>query len=301
VYRTSIPSFAKINWHLSVLKKRPDRYHELVTVFQTISLHDEMRFVRRDDDRVVLRCTDPVIPTDKRNLIIRAADALRDRAQGSMGVDVELTKRIPSQAGLGGASSNAAVALRAFAKLWDIPSQDLLTIATGLGADVPFFLVGGRALGRGIGADVSPLPDEETVYLIVLSPNAKVRTASAYNALDARTLTSQDTDPILASSSAEPNSDDWCHWPLHNDFESVIFDIEPEVERAKVALLDSGARAALLAGSGSSVFGIFASEAARQRALECLNCEAGWRVFPCETLSREEYVREMDVQLKFLH
>ena len=300
MYRTSIPSFAKINWHLRVLGKRADGYHELVTVFQTISLHDEMRFDPREDDKVVLTCTDRAVPTDKRNLIIRAADALRDRANAPTGADVELIKRIPSQAGLGGASSNAAVALGAFAKLWDVPSADLPAIATGLGADVPFFLVGGRALGRGIGSDVSPLPDEETVYLIVLSPNAKVRTASAYNALDGRTLTSQDAASILSSSSAGPDSHDWYHWPLHNDFESVIFDIEPEVERAKVALLDSGARAALLAGSGSSVFGIFASEAARQRALEFLNCEPGWRVFPCETLSREEYVRERDVQLKLL-
>ena len=107
-----------------------------------------------------------------------------------------------------------------------------------------------------------------------------------------RTLTSINAIPILASSSAELALSDSDQWPLHNDFEAVIFDIEPEIERAKVALLDSGAGGALLAGSGVCVWYLW-TDAARQTALECLKCEPGWRVFTCETLSREEYRREM--------
>jgi len=263
-------------------------------------VRDELQLSSRNDEQIVLTCTDPDIPTDNTNLIVRAAYALRKSAGRSLGADVHLVKRIPVQAGLGGASSNAAAALLGLSKLWGLPTADLKKLAGELGADVPFFLVGGRAIGRGIGTDISPLPDEEPTPLIIVSPNARIATASAYNAVDARSLTSNDAVSILAGSSAEPVTNDWHHWPLQNDFESVIFDIEPEIERAKSALLEAGARAALLAGSGSSVFGIFATEAARQSALECLKLEPGWRVFSCETVSRDDFHREITSGLKQL-
>jgi 4-diphosphocytidyl-2-C-methyl-D-erythritol kinase len=289
----SLPSFAKINWNLRVLGKRPDGFHDLATIFQTVSLRDELRFVRRDDGNISLTCDDPTLPTDKKNIVVRAANALRDKFQLELGADVELVKRIPSRAGLGGASSNAAIALLGLSMLWGLETTDLGTIAARLGADVPFFLVGGRALGKGTGTVVSSLGEVDKTYLIIVSPNATVSTEFAYRALDVRTLTSINAIPILARSSAELALSDSDQWPLHNDFEAVIFDIEPEIERAKAALLHSGARGALLAGSGASVFGIFATDAARQTALDCLECEPGWRVFTCETLSRDEYFREM--------
>jgi len=285
----TLPSFAKINWNLRVLDKRPDGYHNLLTVFQTVSLRDELRFATRHDGSVSLTCTDPALPIDKRNIVVRAANALRDSLQVELGADIELVKRIPWRAGLGGASSNAAITLLGLSMLWGLETTELPAIAAGLGADVPFFFVGGRALGRGTGTVVSSLRDVDRTYLTVVSPVAVVSTEFAYGALDARTLTSNNATPILASSSAEPALSDCDQWPLHNDFEAVIFDIEPEIERAKVSLLDSGARGALLAGSGACVFGIFATDAARQTALESLKCEPGWRVFTCETLSRDQY------------
>jgi 4-diphosphocytidyl-2-C-methyl-D-erythritol kinase len=289
----TLPSFAKINWNLRVLGKRADGYHDLVTVFQTVSLCDELHFGRRDDAIITLSCDDDSLPTDKNNLILRAAHELRDRLQLELGADIGLVKRIPTRAGLGGASSNAAVTLLGLSILWGLETTDLLGVAARLGADVPFFLLGGRALGQGTGTLISSLEEVSKTYLIIVSPNATVSTDFAYSALDAGTLTSINAIPILASSSAELALSDSDQWPLHNDFEAVIFDIEPEIERAKVALLDSGAGGALLAGSGACVFGIFATDAARQTALECLKCEPGWRVFTCETLSREEYRREM--------
>ena len=149
-----------------------------------------------------------------------------------------------------------------------------------MGADVPFFLVGGRCIATGTGTTVSPLPDGPKQHLIVVTPNAKVSTANAYASLNAASLTTSDSDSILSSSLADLFSADSRQWPLHNDFERVIFEIEPEIERAKMALLEAGARGALLAGSGSSVFGVFEDEAARDRGLDNLRVKQDGEYFP---------------------
>lgn len=261
-------------------------------MLQTISLCDELTFELRDDDEISLTCDDPGIPLDQTNLIVRAAKALQGHSRG---VNVGLRKVIPTQAGLGGASSNAAVTLLALNYLYgkDLSNTDLFNIAAGLGADVPFFLTGGCAEARGTGTELYPIADSEQEFLIVIKPNAAVSTATAYASLKRGSLTTSESASILSSSFARPVSGDRAPWSLANDFEVVIFEIEPEIERAKVALLDAGARGALLAGSGSSVFGIFDGEAARDRALSNLRCEVGWRVFPCHTLSRVEYLQAM--------
>jgi 4-diphosphocytidyl-2-C-methyl-D-erythritol kinase len=295
-----LPSFAKINWFLRILGKRPDGYHELVTVMQTISLCDELSFsVDGEDASITLTCDDPAIPTDNTNLIVRAAVACQDCYQTTHGAQITLTKRIPAQAGLGGASSNAAVTLLALDFLWRRFNSCIEpSIDPGrLGADVPFFLVGGCCIASGTGTKVSPVPDRPEQHLIVITPNAKVSTANAYASLNAASLTTSESDSILSSSLADQFSADSRLWPLRNDFERVIFEIEPEIGRAKMALLEAGARGALLAGSGSSVFGVFDDEAARDRALENLRSEAGWKVFSCHTLSRDDYSSLVHSQL----
>jgi 4-diphosphocytidyl-2-C-methyl-D-erythritol kinase len=282
-----LPSFAKINWNLRILGKRPDGYHEVATVLQSISLCDELVFRLRDDNEISLSCDDPEIPVDDSNLIVRAARAL----SSTRGADIKLLKKIPAKGGLGGGSSNAAVTLLALNALWrlGLGTSDLSQIGSRLGADVPFFFEGGTAVATGTGTDVARLADVRKQWLLVVAPNASVSTATAYASLNARSLTTFDSLSILASSFTEPFSGDHSQWPLHNDFEGVIFEIEPEIRRAKIALLEAGARNALLAGSGSSVFGIFTDEAARDQALRNLRCETGWRVFACHTLSRGEY------------
>lgn len=291
-----LPSFGKINSFLRVLGKRPDGYHEVVTLLQTVSLSDELTFALRDDDQLVLHCDDPAIPIDETNLITKAAVALRKHLQSSRGAEIKLTKRIPSQGGLGGGSSNAAVTLVALNALWnaELKLDHLWLIGRSLGVDVPFFLLGGRCIGIGTGSTIKAVHDPPKRRLIVITPNAKVATASAYAALNAASLTTSESNSILSSSLADLFSAGSGRWPLRNDFEGVIFEIEPEIERAKVALLDAGARGALLAGSGSSVFGVFDDEVAQCRALDNLKCEAGWRVFSCETVSRVEYFQALN-------
>jgi 4-diphosphocytidyl-2-C-methyl-D-erythritol kinase len=282
-----LPSFAKINWSLRIGGRRPDGYHEVATVLQSISLCDEIVFDLRDDEAVSLSCDDPTIPVDETNLILKAVRALPK----GPGVDIKLAKKIPAKGGLGGGSSNAAITLVALNSLWrlGLETLDLRQIGSGLGADVPFFVSGGTAVAKGIGTEVEEVRDFPKQYLIIITPTASVSTATAYAALNAPSLTTFDSLSILSSSFTEPFSGDSSQWPLHNDFEGVIFEIEPEIRRAKLALLEAGARNALLAGSGSSVFGIFTDEAARNHALGNLRCETAWRVFACHTLSRGEY------------
>ena len=256
-------------------------------MLQSVSLCDELAFAVRDDNEISLTCDDPSVPVDESNLIVKAARSLSSQH----GADITLRKKIPAKGGLGGGSSNAAITLVALNRLWrmGLGEKDLKQRGSDLGADVPFFVSGGTAIATGTGTEVEEAPDCPKQHLIIITPSASVSTATAYAALNAPSLTTPDSVSILSSSFTEPFSGDSSQWPLHNDFEGVIFEKEPEIRRAKTALLDVGARAAMLAGSGSSVFGMFSDEAARNQALRNVRCEAGWRVFACHTLSRREY------------
>ena len=287
----SVPAFAKINWSLRVLGKRDDGYHEIDTVLQTISLHDTITLEATNDDVIRLWCDDRSIPVDKTNLVGRAAAALRERYSIRRGARIRLEKRIPAEAGLGGGSSDAAATLIALAFLWEIEmsADDLVQIAEGLGSDVPFFLCGGTAGATGRGSVVEPLEDSPQKHLLVIKPNASISTAKAYSTLNRAALTSSDSKPILFRSQASNSSASIDLNALHNDFEPVVFQLEPEIERAKVALLKSGARAAMLSGSGSAVFGIFENQDAQERAIQAIELETGWRAFPCKTVGRDRY------------
>jgi 4-diphosphocytidyl-2-C-methyl-D-erythritol kinase len=298
----SLPSFAKINWALRILGRRADGYHEIRTILQTISLHDDLRFSPHGDGKIQLTCDDPRIPTDEGNLIVRAAQALRDRFQVSAGAAIHLEKRIPTKGGLGGASSNAAVAFLGLAHLWslDVATEELIELGAQLGADVPFFFVGGRTLATGIGTALMPISDSLRQHLLVVTPNAAVSTADAYKALRSPALTSLVDASILSISRGAAEFQDSEPGVLHNDFERVIFEIEPEIERAQIALIRSGASKALLAGSGSSVFGIFDNREAQERALQEIRAEAGWRLFAAVTVPRHEYLEALSSGGDFL-
>ena len=287
------PAFAKINLGLRVLGRRPDGYHEISTVFQTVTLHDTLTFEATPGGRLELACTDPEIPTDGTNLVLRAADALRERHGVTSGARVRLEKLIPAGGGLGGGSSDAAITLAALATLWKIETgaRELAEIGGRLGADVPFFLVGGTALGTGTGADILPLADAPKMHLCVVTPGVRVPTAEAYKALGARALTKADTAANLSVSRTEADFPDSLCGVWSNDFEAVVVRLFPEVGRAREALKGAGAGRVVLSGSGSSVFGVFESEveAARARG-ELGDAEGAWKVFACATVSRAEYL-----------
>ena len=288
----TLPAFAKVNLTLRVLGRRPDGYHEIQTVLQTISLHDLITFESHESGKLEVVCTDPEVPSDESNLVHRAAALLRERCGLKQGARVTLEKNIPAQAGLGGGSADAAVALLGLSRLWNVETNkaELVELGARLGTDVPFFLDGGTALATGTGADIRPLRDAPTTHLVVVTPGVKISTAEAYKALNAPALTKVGSAANLSVSRAESQFSGSLLEAMRNDFEAVVGRLHPEIGRAREALQGAGARGAMLSGSGSSVFGAFDSKGDAERAGGVLSAEAGWRVFSCVTLSRREYL-----------
>ena len=290
-FQLTLPAFAKINLRLHVKGKRADGYHDLDTVFQTISLHDTIELRLIDGPHIILSCDDRSLTTNDENLVMRAAKSLQAFSGAERGARIRLQKRIPVQAGLGGGSSDASVTLIGLSRLWrlDLAEPELAAIGSQLGADVAVFFFGGSAHAAGIGDQIEILEDVAERFLLIVKPNANINTADAYAALDERSLTSHNSKTILSSSRQSADSDKIGLANLRNDFEAVVFELEPEIRRAKNALMQAGANAALLAGSGSAVFGVFDSEDAQRRAIQAIELETGWRVFPCRTVGRQEY------------
>ena len=289
-HSVTLPSFSKINLHLQVIGRRADDgFHDLCTVFQTISLHDTMTVSAADEIRMT--CGDDAIPADERNLVVRAALKLHERYDVRCGASIHLEKRIPAPGGLGGGSSNAAVALLALRKLWalDIPIEDLHSVAEKLGSDVPFFLYGGTALGMGRGEIVEPIEDFTEKFMLVVTPDVAVATRDAFKRLKARALTKQESKRKLQICRFDLESADFKYTAFKNDFEISVFATYPEVERVKSTLLDLGADRAMLSGSGGSVFAVFDKEETRQTAMKALDNEVNWRKFAVATISRDEY------------
>jgi 4-diphosphocytidyl-2-C-methyl-D-erythritol kinase len=291
-----ISAFAKINLRLDILGKRSDGYHELRTIFQSVSLHDELRLRASKAQGISLSIQGNAVLSQEpfqKNLVYRAVDALRHELKVRSGIEMELKKNIPAGRGMGGGSSDAAAALLGYLRLVgrDLPHPRLLEIASSLGADVPFFLFGGRALGISRGNEIYPLPDIPKLAVLIVSPrDIHVPTLDAYRWLKARplTLTKNATDPKLwrfcaLCWSAQGSG-------VSNDFERPVFRRHPRLAQIKRVLLQRGAAEASLAGSGSAVFGVFPSPAQARRAVVGFPDE---QTFVCETLSRDRYVRKM--------
>ncbi len=296
-----IPAYAKVNLRLEVLGKRADGFHELRTIFQTISLHDTLQLGKSKKPGITLRVRGNSILSEEpieRNLVYRAIDSLRRELKVRSGVAIVLDKKIPAGRGLGGGSSDAAAALLGYLRLIDkrIDSERLLSIAANLGADVPFFLFGGSALGIGRGEEIYPLPDIAKRTLLVVSPkDIHVPTPDAYRWLHAPELAS------LTKSAATHKLYKFCAlcWSpqgagLSNDFEGAVFRRYARLDQIKRALLRRGASEALLAGSGSAVFGVFPSPAKARRAAVGFPYDQS---FVCESVSRSKFARSMNYAL----
>jgi 4-diphosphocytidyl-2-C-methyl-D-erythritol kinase len=295
---TRVSAFAKINLRLDILGKRADGYHELRTIFQTISLDDELRFRPSDSSGITLSIlgNDALSREGSReNLVYRAVARLRSELKIRSGVQIELHKNIPAGAGLGGGSSDAAAALFGYLRFTGkkLDQARLLEIASSLGADVPFFLFGGRALGVNRGDEIYPLADIRTLAILVVVPRGvQVATPDAFRWLHAPSLTSAST---LTKSGGTPKLWEFCAlcWStqgtgLSNDFERPVFRRHPRLAAIKRALLRAGAAEASLAGSGSAVFGVFPSPAMARRAAVGFSTD---QTFVCETISRDKYLR----------
>jgi 4-diphosphocytidyl-2-C-methyl-D-erythritol kinase len=290
-----IPAYAKVNLRLEVLGKRADGYHELRTIFQTVSLHDtlEFRSSRHPGISLQIHGNETLAKEEmEKNLVYRAVDSLRRESRVRPAVEIILHKKIPAGRGLGGGSSDAAAALLGYLRFsrQKVEIPRLLDIAASLGADVPFFLFGGTALGISKGEEIYPLPDASRRTLLIVSPKEiHVPTPDAYRWLHAPELAS------LTKSAANHKLFKFCAlcWSaqeasLSNDFESAVFQRHPRLGKIKRDLLHRGASEALLAGSGSAVFGVFPSPAKARRAAVGFPHD---QAFVCETISRNRYAR----------
>lgn len=281
---------AKVNLWLRVLGRRPDGFHELDTLFQAVDLCDEVTVSRRDQAGVGLRVEGADVGPARENLAYRAALAFRDAAgpgAASGGVEILLRKRIPAGAGLGGGSSDAAAVLRCMNAVWGNPLVPAVLVEVGasLGSDVAFFL-GGSALarGRGRGERLESLPSLPEARLVLVLPPAHVATGPAYGALARHRMVhgpgSSDVPP-----DATPSWRVLAGWAV-NDFELVVPLAHPPVAASLAALRTSGARPALLSGSGGACFGVFPDGEGATAAAARISEELGWPAVPVRTLDR---------------
>jgi len=290
----TLPSYAKINWTLEVLGPRPDGYHEIRTILQTIDLADTLH-LELCDSGVEIVCDHPGVPSDERNIVYRAAVLLRHAKGVRFGARIRILKRIPVAAGLGGGSSNAAVALLALARLWDLPLtvEELFDLGAQLGSDVPFFFYGGTALGVGRGAEVYPLPDVHAEHLLLVNPGIEIPTQWAYEQLTKRALVSKipfSCAAVFRASRASflaRSGSDFAP-EAKNDLEEGVLDEYPEIRRVFERLRETRPRVVRLSGSGSTVFALFDDAEGLEQAEAQLSTEP-WLRIRSRTVSRKEY------------
>jgi 4-diphosphocytidyl-2-C-methyl-D-erythritol kinase len=279
----SLESPAKVNLRLEILKRREDGYHELRTIFQKISLHDTLRFSLRKERGVSIAADHPKLPVGKNNLAYKAAQFMLKASSYKGGVHIEIEKRIPLGAGLGGGSSNAATTLKAVNQLLEmrLPKKDLLAMGLEIGADVPFFLSRGAAIGSGIGEQLEKveLPD---LWYVLIYPNFEVSTRWAYRNF---VLTNQ---PFHLSLHTFLKNPEGISRILLNHLETVVAKKYPQIGIMKKILFSAGALGALMTGSGPTVFGLFDRESISTAAYEKIRRmaeEKGWAVFRAHSLT----------------
>ena len=279
----NLPSFAKINFGLEVLRKRKDGFHEIRTLFQAIDLHDILTFRSHSGDAVNLAGDDERIPWDETNLVHRAASLMKKECRVSEGVEIRVQKRVPFGKGLGGGSSNAAVTLYALNRLWGmgLAKEELMILGARLGSDVPYFLEGGLCLGLGRGEKIFPLEDLPRKYSVLVLPELAIMTAAVYGCFRS-SLTSKNKDSKINRFLNIRK-----FHVLENDLEETVFQLYPQIKAIKDQLRNLGSELSLVSGTGSAVFGLFSDQNRARRAFEGLKQEHPSLLV--ETVSREQY------------
>lgn len=246
---------AKLNLFLDITGKRSDGYHIVNMVMQAVSLYDEVTVGLTDND-IRIECSDKEIPCDETNTAYRAAKAFFEAVGGDRGAVIRIKKRIPSQAGMAGGSTDAAAVLWALNELTgaSLPLEKLADIAETIGADVPFCLYGGTMTAGGIGTILSPLPDMPECAVVVVQPDVRISTAQAYRLSDEKGYdATADAEQVIGGIAEGCLKD--IGTGLYNKFEKIV-EI-PEIESVKETMMNAGAVGACLTGSGSAVFGLF--------------------------------------------
>ena len=259
----TVLSPAKVNLFLKVVSKRPDGYHNIVSIVDIISVFDVIHIEEIPDDVIIIEDDKDILPKDAANTMYRAAVALKERFKINRGVRVFVEKNIPIGSGLGGPSSNAATVLKELARIWKVKinEAELNDIGKGIGADVPLFLYGNACIMRGIGNKISPVELPSLWYLIIY-PNISISTRRVYEGLKI-VLTKKQNDIKLVAKFGGTRE---VSAILENDLERIGILLCPIIKTIKDRLIESGASGTLMSGSGSSVFGIFENEEGAKQA-----------------------------------
>ncbi|MEB6215526.1 4-(cytidine 5'-diphospho)-2-C-methyl-D-erythritol kinase [Mammaliicoccus sciuri] len=251
---------AKINLTLDTLYKREDGYHEVEMIMTTIDLNDRLTFECRDDGEIIIDVEHNFVPSDHRNLAYKAAKLMQDRYNIEEGVKISLEKSIPISAGLAGGSSDAAATFRGLNELWGINEslETLSELASEIGSDISFCIYGKTALCQGRGEKITHLPKPPSAWVVIAKPDIGVSTPEIYGALD---LENKDEVQTQACLKAIENNDyaTMCQ-SLGNSLEKVTMQLYPEVEKLKNTMSNTGVDAALMSGSGPTIYGFVQKE-----------------------------------------
>jgi 4-diphosphocytidyl-2-C-methyl-D-erythritol kinase len=277
-----LESPAKVNLRLEILKKRKDGYHELKTILQKISLHDQLRFSLKKEKGIFISTNHPDLPIGKDNLIYQAVQSIIKKSDYRGGVDIEIEKKIPLGAGLGGGSSNAAATLMALNQLLKLglSQKELKGMGLGIGTDVPFFLSKGAAIGSGIGERLKKI-ELPNLWYILIYPNFEVSTKWAYQNY---MLTKRRFHFNLNKLLKNPEGISRILW---NDLEEVVSKRYSEIDLMKNMLYSVGALATLMTGSGPTVFGVFSGEGGASEAYKKVKRMVkvkGWTVIKAQSI-----------------
>jgi 4-diphosphocytidyl-2-C-methyl-D-erythritol kinase len=280
---------AKINLILRILDRRHDGYHNLWSIMHTVALEDRVKIgIISSQSGIRLTCDDKGLAVDRTNLVWKAASAVLDQARSSIGVDIDLCKRIPMGAGLGGGSSNAAATILALNQLLNLgwSTARMGEIGQTLGSDVAFFLFAPSAIVSGRGEMVKPITIQGRRWVVLAKPEFGIETKWAYQELAATRpeVRPLSTDHLRIDHGSEVTWNELAD-RAENDFETPVFAKHPSLGRIKRTLLEMGARCALLSGSGATVFGLFEDESSARRAGNRLTEDKELKIFVVPTSS----------------
>ena len=268
-----IKAHAKINLGLDVIRRRPDGYHEVKMIMQSIGLCDELT-LEKAPSGITLTTDHPELSCGEDNLIYKAAKLMLDTYHISGGIRIHLQKKIPIAAGMAGGSTDAAAAMKGISRLFDleVPLEQLMKLGMTIGADVPYCILGGTALAEGIGEKLTPLTPAPDFYILVAKPGISVSTKYVYEHLDAAGIARHpDIDGMVLS--IESGSLQGILDRMGNVLETVTIPAHPEIDSLKRRIRELGAVNSLMSGSGPTVFGVFLSEQAAEFACEQLRSE----------------------------
>lgn len=267
-------AYAKVNIGLDVLRRRPDGYHELKMIMQTVDIFDDLTFEREREPGIRLSIEGADLPADENNLVYKAAALMMEQKRIGEGVAIKVTKRIPIAAGMAGGSADAAAAMRGLNTLFEMgySAEELRELGVRLGADIPYCITGGTMLSEGIGEVLTPLPAPPECYLAVAKPNIDVSTAFVYQNLHADSLPFHpDIDGMvkaLAAGDLKGITD-----RMENVLETVTVPIYPVIDKIKRRMCELGAENALMSGSGPTVFGIYKEQKTAKKAAKIIREE----------------------------